>query len=439
MDWDRLPPNLETLGHRVGGDITGGGGRGTGKAKTKQARPVGAGIDEEMQRAAAQAEQEERWPWIAAAIKAEQELGLRLMRLAGGEGYAKGKPVSEGGGGCAARAARTLSRKYGKRPSATSVQDAASDALGAMWARVSSKRGIRPGHWERPRFLKLLWRVGWRAAYKSLVEFASPVSGRSSEVDKLQFVPLSEVQLDVEREGLQTWSQQAAVRPPSARESARETAARWVWSVLVSSIKGKGAGPSQARRTAAQRARVLIRLLHGQSFDDAARLSGFASGRAAVESFRSGQVWAKLGDACGDHWERMPEVRHLKARARVTGKRAGRIIKVQRARAAGMLAKGVAGSAPVQRRTSRAVVLAVTTDGGTVQDYTCTRQAEEQTERRPCLIQSGAARKWQRAIDARGRAMVAAKQARRLLVQHRAGLKAAWRKASQGWRAGWLR
>ncbi|HEY1171089.1 MAG TPA: hypothetical protein VGH19_06920 [Verrucomicrobiae bacterium] len=482
MDWGLLPPDVATLGHRVGGDITGGAGQGRGiddgsivvdggaasfrsptgeweevapsagvkalqasnrltprRVPIKQARPVGEGLDKEMRGAIAQAEQEERWPWIAEEIRKEQEVGLRLMKLAGGEGFSKAQSATWGGGGCAARAARSLTRKYGKSPSSTSIQDAASDAVSAMWAKVSSKRGVRPEHWERSRFLKLLWRIGWRAAHKSLVEFASPVSGRSSEVDKLQFVPLSDVQLEVEQAGLQTWANQAAVRPPSAKDNARETACRWVWAVLVGSIKGKGAGPSQARRTAAQRARVLVRLLHGQSLSDAARLSGFASGRAAVESFRSGQVWAKLGDACTDHWERMPELKHLRARARVTALRAGKLIKAQRALASGMLAKGVAGTAKAVRRESGGVVLAVTGEGGTVRDYTCTRRATERAEVRPCWVQSPLAGQWARVTDERGRAFASAMQARRLLLQHRGGLEDSWRKASQGWRAGWLR
>ena len=60
-------------------------------------------------------------------------------------------------------------------------------------------------------------------------------------------------------------------------------------------------GRGQASRIGAARARfsVLARLVHGRDIATAARCAGFASGRAALESFQSGKVWARLAAAIG--------------------------------------------------------------------------------------------------------------------------------------------
>jgi len=104
--------------------------------------------------------------------------------------------------------------------------------------------------------------------------------------------------------------------------------ASFVWRSLTGPCQGRGA--KQAANAARQRARLLIRLLNGQSFADAARLAGYASARAAVESLRSGRVFARLREAAASESSCLPGTVHLARSAGKAGRRVRNTIKTQR-------------------------------------------------------------------------------------------------------------
>ncbi|MCI0748847.1 MAG: hypothetical protein L0Y58_25860 [Verrucomicrobia subdivision 3 bacterium] len=211
-------------------------------------------------------------PDIASDIEAEQYNGKCILALAGGRGWFASQPVGLNSSGAAARAARYLLSKRGIRPSSSSLEEAASAASATMAIAVRRWDKVKREHWSNGRLARYLFRVGWRAAFRAIV--ANEFTGdRASEV--AENVPLASGTLEVEQASLDAWANQSGVMPDSAQEEARRAVASFIWRTLVYSCRGRG---KQSVRAARQRARVLIRLLHGQSFADAARLAGYGAG-----------------------------------------------------------------------------------------------------------------------------------------------------------------
>ena len=319
FDWGLLPPRGDFGTHRIE-DITGGAGRGI-----KRARLVGNGKDQEVERASRLELQATERPDIAKAIQAEEHNGKCILALAGGRGWKAGQPIGLNSSGAAARAARYLWQMRGIKPSVSSLEEAASAASVAMAGSVKQWDKVKPEHWENKRLARYVFRVGWRAAFRSMV--GNGFTGdRASEV--VESLPLAAGTLEVDHVSLNVWANQSGVNPDSAQDEARRAMASFVWRSLIGPCYGRGA--KQAVKATRQRARLLIRLLHGQSLADAARLTGYASARAAIESLRSGKVFAQLRAAAAQESDCLPGIVHLARAAGKAGRGVRKAIRSQR-------------------------------------------------------------------------------------------------------------
>jgi hypothetical protein len=390
-DWGVLPPGLDDLGQRSGGDITGAKG-----SKAKRARAVGAGEDPDVQRAQEVAEwagaraladralelapmgadvalmtagqwaelmhveqairdaQAERAALLA-DLTAERDEGQRVLTLAGGAGWGDGRRVvTLNSGGMAARAARYIKRLRGAEPSETSLQEAAATAAAAIWFEWCCYSALCGNDWTDCAEHHLAT-VGWRAAFRSLTrDAADGMTGRHAGQDSTHAAnsvstDSSPAQLQIERDSLEAWARdrQGRVFEHGDQPEARARRARrgvLAWFARILQVKAKG------RTGEAERARfsVLARLIHGRDIATAARGAGFASGRAAVESFRSGRVWARLRAAVAAH-KGASERMLLAARVRAV-RAAMEAIKAQRAARAGA---GRIDRAPILRASVR--------------------------------------------------------------------------------------
>jgi len=119
---------------------------------------------------------------------------------------------------------------------------------------------------------------------------------------------------------------------------------------------------------------------------DAARLAGFASARAAIESMRSGKVFSTLATAAMSRSSRLPGMGQLAQSARQAGQSAGQAVKAQR------------GLDALQWP-----------------------------------------RLWLAAVERRGAAVEWARFCQGRLKRARAEQVRAWQSAVNGWRRGWLR
>jgi hypothetical protein len=469
-DWGLLPPDVASMGARTGGDITGATGH-----QVKRARAIGAGEDPEVKRAredqewqectslAARVDQagagqtateraeqhalqsdlddlRERRAAIVAETLAEHEEGKRILTLAGGAGYGR-KVIGLNSGGMAARAARYMKNKRGCDPSETSLQEAGAAAAAAMWFQWQTYSALLGDIWN-DNTVHHLAAYGWRAAFNSFRrDQAQGRKGDRADQEKQSgaMVAIESVNLEVERESLNAWARDRQGRIFDDGDQAvdvdrrnRRAVLKWIASVL--DVRAKG------RTGAAERARfsVLARLIHGRDIATAARGAGFATGRACLESFRSGKVWARLGAAiCGRKSAR--DQRLLAARARAV-KLAMEAIKSQRAARAG------AGKLDLANATARRVVLfsgasSVSTVKYVV--YKVTRPAVRRVITGKGIAGAGAvhpmARQWSQATTARGQAVAIAKAARAELARARAQRLADFDKGTTGLRAGWLR
>jgi hypothetical protein len=417
------------------GDIT-GAGSGKGKA-AKRARAVGVGVDEETRRASEQAERAAQWPWIAEAMASENDTGDRLLALAFGKEWRRGRGLNLNGGGCAARAARWLWKRRavrgqgegGAMPSSTSIEAAAADAAGAMWQTLSRRRGVVPAHWERSRFVALLWRVGWRAAKASIS--ATGFTGDNSAMPST--VPLDAGELAIEARSLQTWADNSGVPIETTDVTARRAVNSFLWRSLVPMGRARGGAAATARKAAIQRARFLIRLNHGQGVPDASRLAGYESPRAALEAMRKAKVIETLKQAAGAGWRKLPGLASLAERARLAGAAAGRAVKRARAVASLARAGGAMGYASSVRRVwrnGRGAGGWVNGTGGGIVTLTKPRRVR---------IASPLASGWRQAVEERARAVETAKVATNRLARARQAQAAAFDAALSGWRRGWTR
>jgi hypothetical protein len=486
-DWGLIPPGLDSMREQIGGDIT--GKQGTGAGAGKRARAVGNGIDRDAARAQAavdwleaRAERAEldaagsgaaeeitaeimsRRASIAASVAAKVEIPARILALCGGPGWGVDSRivVRLGGGGMAARAARYVvsgngrgGRHFtgrGRAPSQTSLQDAAAAAAAACWFEWQCYSALCGDDWT-PGAVRYLAGAAWRAAFRSLTQDASEGrTGRKagcSTATGADSVSLADASLAVERASLQAWAddRQGRIFNPGESEEARTARARrdvieWITGVLDVRAKGRTGAAERAR------ASVLIRVIHGRDFATAARCAGFATGRAAVESFRSGKVWARLRAAVTRRVTERERALHA-MRARAAG-RAAVAIRMQRAASPG------AGRADVQPATARTIIrrrfAGVRLDhSGAVSTLTAARLGTV-TVRSTVLPEivtvpgkagRGAvhpmAGPWADCVAVRAEAVSMAHNARGMLIAARADRAAQFDHASAGWRRGWLR
>lgn len=352
---------------------------------------------------------------IAATITAEQDTGKRILALAGGAGWGDGRHVVKfNGSGMAARAARYLYNRRGNRPSQTSLEEAAATGAGAMWYEWQCWQAVFGDDVQFDTARHRLCGVAWRAAYGSMTRDASEGrTGRKAgqgEQDNGAAMPLEGAALDIARKSLAQWAQDRQGRifnPGAMDEQAKQRRARrrvlsWVASVL--DVRAKG------RTGAAERARfsVIARLVHGRDIASASRGAGFANGRQAIESFRTGKVWSRLKIACANH--RGEAERALLALRKRTAKRAAQAIKAQRRVATG------AGAFQV-----------------------LTYGTAERVIRSRVVIGNPLATEWSQATTARGEAVAQAHVARAIITKARRERANQFDNATKGLRAGWLR
>jgi hypothetical protein len=479
-DWGLLPSDLDSMGTHTGGDITGATGN-----QVKRARATGAGEDPDVARARRAADWQSgkaasealdarraqlgdcdgrteraelasmqqdlaelraaRAAIVAQAL-AEQTEGQRILTLAGGAGFGNGrKLIGLSSGGMAARAARALKygagkwRGRGMSPSETSLQEAGADAARAMWFQWQCYSALVGDIWNDTTVHHLAG-YGWRAAFQSLTrDQAQGLTGRKVGQDAQGApVPIESASLEIERESLQAWARDRQGRVFDGGETTADCARRyrrsvieWFASVLDTKARGRAGAAERARFS------VLARLVHGRDIATAARGAGFASGRACLESFRSGKVWLRLRAAISARHSAR-DARLLAARARAV-KLAMDAIKSQRAARAG------AGKVDVAQATARCVVLA--SGAACVQYVPCGFKVVHPAARRLVTVKgiagAGAvhpmARQWSQATTARGQAVMVARAARAELLRARAQRVRDFDKGTAGLRAGWLR
>jgi hypothetical protein len=494
ISWGILPPNIEEMGARSGGDITGAKG-----SQAARARAVGVGQDRTVARARALADYAsnrkfkrftkdqvvqvdkdklvaraieiapmgcdvatitiENWKELSeieseikaleadttheqllAAIAADQEIGRKVMILAGGRAFADGAQVSLNGAGMAARAARYLAKRRGVEPSSTSLQDGAASAALAIWREWLAYSAVCDV-WNEAA-ARHLAQVGWRAAYASFRRDASEGrTGRKAGEDKAhgsQSLTIGEALEHLDKQALASWARDRQgrlfVQDGASNElrATRREILNWIASVL--NVRASG------RTGIAERARfsVIVRLVHGRGIASAARASAFASPRAALESFRAGKVWARLRDSASRYMGAREQA--LLAMRKRYATEARLAINCQRAAQAGAgkfeLVPAIACKpVTVRSGTARAIVQ----PGRMV----IKRAAGMRKLARTGISGRGRvhsqARAWREAVEWRAQAIALARAARKSLRAAQAKRAAEFDLASRGWRAGWLR
>jgi len=373
------------------GDIT-GKGKGAGKGA---ARAVGAGEDEAFERAARAEVDVARSAWIADLIGEEKDLGRALLLLAGGREFLEGKGARIGGAGVAWRAAIASLR-----------HDAAEGAAG-----------------------------------RQAGEHFSGVS-----------LALEAGQLESQRASLEAWARGERILEDTADATARRALSSWVWRPLVPG-RAPGANAAREREGARRRAKFLIRLVHGNSWADAARLAGFADGGAASKSLANTETWAALARAQVAESGVHPLAAGLRrawwrpARAEVKARRAARVwLRTTAARGAvRKVARGlpvVGGAVLVQRggarRIARTTAGRVVTflDGGSAPVFAQDRapRVSRKVRRLAVNIPAAAAR----AIAAREQAARLTSGAAARLLAFRERAARSWEQASKGLRRGFM-
>lgn len=253
-------------------------------------------------------------PQSTAEYLAEQ-VGERLLNLAGGRGWRGGK-VHLDGSGMAARAARSIIDGRGGRDgvthwgtgrrasiSSTSLREAAQSAGVAMFQAVRRWDRVTSAHWARldgGRFIGWLAGIGWRSAFASFTDEARgglhgrgaahlAYAMRAGSINAAGAV--DDCATLVELQAFKDWQRggdKSAPRSFASARYARRAAVRWIGLILRVGRGGRGGQSSRAAQC------LLAWLLCGADWARAARAAGFASGAAAVESFRANKVWPQL-------------------------------------------------------------------------------------------------------------------------------------------------
>jgi len=495
--WGILPPDVADIGATVNtGDITGASG-----TKRKRARAVGVGVDPDM----ARADKFDRWlsaadvverafdkarakggaiigcKWVSidaadfeellncqkdmdalrdsragivADVLAESEQGQRILTLAGGKQWGTGTGARavhmDDGGGMAAKAARSITRMRGSRPSDTSLEEAAAAAAAKMWFEWQCYSALCGDDWTREAIIHLA-RYGWRAAFHSLTrDGAQGLTGRMAAQTKQSgsvSVSLDHVDQDTQgrdvlpcdKQALADWARDRQSRIFDAgrddvaiQRRQRRGVLGWIAGVL--DLRARNGNTRNGERA---RFSVLVRLVHGRDIATAAKLAGFASGRAALESFRAGFVWQRLRAAIGARVT--PTERKLRAMRLRAVRSAMAAMKLQRQARVG------AGRAQVLPSVARAVVVASGT-ARAVRHLGVTRILRPASRR--VIVTRGLAGRsavhplacqWAQATEQRAQAVAMARAARVEIKRVRAQRSADFEAGTKGLRAGWLR
>ncbi len=334
---DMSAPEYRDLGHRIGGDITGGGSGAGARNSITELRPEPAAakaagvladaglckrgtLPHSPKRAkastpkplvipdAARADfsqpvfesgkEAARWAWeqahgdLVAEVSAEHDLGRRLLRI---------------GQRAAARAGRRLLAQKGVTASDTSLADAASEAVLSVLLHVRGLDRLTAEQWTRARVLRVVCLYAARGAQKSLVGWARVgMTGDNSQA--VAWLDWSSMAAEALHEAADK-----GTTPGSADKSARLAAVRWVFRVGFLQFRDglpgdmRPAARAAAARAARSRCRVVSNVLLGSSLADACALSGFGSVKAFANSCDAAGFWESLQAAAasrlGQHEE----------------------------------------------------------------------------------------------------------------------------------------
>jgi hypothetical protein len=206
------------------------------------------------------------------------------------------------------------------RASATSIEDAASDAVLALLSSVRRFDKVKPQHWSSVRFLRVLAMFAGRAAFLSLASWSvggMVGDGSFSKSDKRQYLASVEG-LEASAAAAADTEDQAATSPEVATQTgkafalrlesgrgsavtegdwrARVAAVRWVYRVGFFAVKESATGKGSAAAVAAALARcqVVGRVILGHSLIDACALSGFADVKCWVQSCKAAGFFESL-------------------------------------------------------------------------------------------------------------------------------------------------
>lgn len=393
LAWGVLPP--AAVAARFGIIKRDGASVATGAGKGKAQRAMGKGQDQ----AAAAVAKLQAWvdgslvarAAILVGIEADNALGVALLKLSQRQAL-RAAVYLEYGNGRRGFKSRQVFHGRGQRPSDTSIDEAAAVATAAAWSAWCEYSALC-GDELTAAARRHLAGYAWRAAFASLNREAAAGSGATvgrHAGQQAAGVPVAESAgtLAVERESLQRWAELSGVLPDTAQAIARRAVASFVWRSLVLS-KGRGAGAAAARTASIQRARLLIRLVHGQDLATAARLAGYASGASALETLHKSKSIHTLKAAAGVEWRKLPGLARLVKLCRKAGLAAGRAVKLQR----------LAGS--------------------------------------PVMANTPSARLWLAAVEQRAGAIVLSQSAKRALASAREAVAHNFDLALPGWRRGW--
>jgi hypothetical protein len=289
-------------------DITGKGTGADGAARARRTRAVGVGGDSDVARAQQAEELQARSAWVAELLQGEHALGKAIMLLAGGREFLAGAGVRLQGNGMAARAARYIKDRRGRTPSDTSMEDAAAAAAAelvlqvSVWEYVLDLETLPAARVREDACIRShLAGCAWRAAFHSMTDDAAAESGctcgrMAGEQAGGVSLALQAGQLESQRASLEAWARGERLLEDTADATARRAVCCWLWRSIVPARK-PGANEARERGGAIQRARFLIRLVHGATWADAARLAGFADGGAASKVLAARHTWAALARA----------------------------------------------------------------------------------------------------------------------------------------------
>jgi AraC-like DNA-binding protein len=306
----------------------------------KTARAVGAGLDLDQVRA----RDLEAWLQPSESVLFETPEGMieaRMLDLDRAKYRAElldsvqaARAIPEKLQAIAKRAAHKQAERLfhlrGVEPSATSRDDAASEAILAMLSRCQSMDRWTDKVWSNPRVIRVLALYAARAAYLSFSQWANVgMTGDNTtrRGDKRHFTltddtftrMLADAPTDLDQAelfqsllergySLRTLAQVSAWSEPAikgrlgalgevqaARESdARRAAARWIFRVGYYAVKRTGAGSGRANDAALSRCRVLAGVALGATITDACARAGFASVQNFVESCKDSGLFANL-------------------------------------------------------------------------------------------------------------------------------------------------
>lgn len=423
-------------------DITGQGAGKGGKARARAARTVGVGEDSDVTRAQREQELMARSKWIADLLDGEQELGRALMLLAGGRNFLAGARIGINDNGMAARAARYIFRLRGSLPSNTSMEEAAAAAAElvlqvSVWEYVHDLETLPAARLREDACLRShLAGCAWRAAFHSMTDDAAAESGatngrQAGEQPGGVSLALTAGQIASQRASLEAWARGERLLEDTADATARRAVCCWLWRSLVPAA-ARGANGKRELDGARRRARFLIRLVHGASWADAARLAGYVDGAMASKKLAESHTWAALARAQASEAGGHPlavALRRQWARAARAEVRARRAARVYLNTTAPRGARRMGGVHPVG---------AVLPGGGLlVCGWRGSPAPRVSGKVRALAVNIGAAAR--RAIDAREQAARITTGARARLLAFRARAAKSWETASRGLRRGFLR